>query len=447
MRTILAIPLGRSTDRLVASRRTRDLAVLLGLGDRAQTQLAGAVAEVVEGATTMASDGSLGFSIDETPDARSLFITVTGLGPAALASDETPGSLDLARLRTLVDHVETRTNGAIALVRLTWHLDGDGFFPPPDDIVRTLQAEPEAAQVASMDELRRRNAELVQTLSALQARERELLELNRQLEDTNAGIVGLLQELDQTSAELRLQASSTTRFLRTVSHELRTPLYAARGLLEELAMAEGLDSQARADVKLLDGTVEEALSLVNDQLDLARVEAGRSVVRVGAVDVAEIFGRLRGTLRVLRRSENVDLTFEGEDTTVDLCTNAVGLTRILRNLVGNALKFTEHGAVHVSATTVQDGDAVAFVVSDTGIGIAAEDLPRIFEDFEQVDAAQDHGFASTGLGLPLAKRLTVMLGGTLEATSTPGVGSTFTVTIPTHFLPPADLHGIEAVQT
>jgi signal transduction histidine kinase len=112
---------------------------------------------------------------------------------------------------------------------------------------------------------------------ALQARERELLELNRQLEDTNAGIVGLLQELDQTSAELRLQAATTTRFLRTVSHELRTPLYAARGLLEELAMADGLDAQARADVKLLDGTVDEALSLVNDQLDLARVEAGRGL--------------------------------------------------------------------------------------------------------------------------------------------------------------------------
>jgi signal transduction histidine kinase len=446
MRTVLAIPLGSPVDRLVASRRTRDLAALLGLEPRAQTQLAGAVAEVVEGATwTGASSGSLEFSLDEMAGSRSLFITVTGLEPAALSSSEAPSSLDLERLRTLVDRVEARANGATAVVRLTWCLDDDAFLPSPDDVARALQAEPAATQVASLDELRRRNAELVQTLSALQARERDLLELNRELEDTNAGIVGLLQELDQTTAELRRQDTSKTRFLRTVSHELRTPLYAARGLLEELAMAEGLDAQARSDVELLDGTVEEALTLVNDQLDLARVEAGRAVVRVGTIDVAELFGRLRGTLRVLRRSEDVSLTFAGEEATVDLRTDGARLTRILRNLVGNALKFTEHGAVHVSARTVAGGDAVQFIVADTGTGIAEGDLPRIFEEFEQIDSGQDHGLASTGLGLPLAKRMTEVLGGTLEVASTPGRGSTFTVTIPAHFTPPAGLAAVEVV--
>lgn len=447
MRTVLAIPLGSPNDHLLASRRTRDLAGLVGLTPHAQARLIGAVAEVVEGAVVLGADASLDFALEEAPGRRALSVTISGVDPDAL----TPGGqlpyLDLAELRNLVDRAEARGDGATAVLRLTCRLDDDAFLPSPDDLTRALQAEPAAAQVASMEELRRRNAELVQTLSALQARERELLELNRQLSDTNAGVLGLLAELDHTTDELRRQAASKTRFLRTVSHELRTPLYAARGLLEELAMAEGLNEQDKSDVALLDGTVDEALALVNDQLDLARLETGRTIVRVGPVHIPELFQQLRGTLRVLTRSDDVQLTFAGEDATAaPMHTDAARLARILRNLVSNALKFTTAGSVHVTATLSADGQSVAFAVADTGIGIAPEDLETIFGEFGQLEPGQDHGLDSSGLGLPLARRIAILLGGTLTVESDPGRGSTFTATVPVRFAPPENVE-VEVVET
>lgn len=431
MRTILAMPLGTSADALLAGRRAREIAGLLDLTPRERTRIGSAVAELAESALEAESAGSLEFAIEEAPGRRSLGVTLTGVEPAALVppADAEP-KLDLAKLRSLVTRVDARADGGTARVRLTWALPDEIFVPPLEELAQALHGRAGDEPSATVDELRRRNGELVQTLATLQTRERELLELNRQLGDTNAGIRDLLGELDQSAAALRRADEPASRFLRTVSHELRTPLYAARGLLEELALNGSLDATARSDVELLDRTVTEALTIVNDQLDLLRLQADRAVVRLADVDVDKLLQGLRGTLRVLRRSPDVELVVEAAPDVPRMRTDPGKLAQILRNLIANALKFTEAGEVRVRARHDPAAAAVAFIVSDTGTGVAPEHLGRIFEEYGQVPEAQPEGVASTGLGLPLARALATLLGGSVTATSAPGRGSVFTAVLP-----------------
>lgn len=424
------MPIGSSADAVLASRRTREIAGLLDLAPQQQTRLGGAVAEVVEGALEAGSTGTLEFAVEDAPDERRLVVTLRGVEPHALG--DAADAIELDRVRALVSQVDVRADGSTARICLAWDLPSDGFLPPLADMVRAVHGVAGGDAAASVDELRRRNVELVQTLTTLQTREAELLELNRALADTNAGIVGLLGELDQSVDALRRADEPKTQFLRTVSHELRTPLYAARGLLEELTLY-GLEDAARADVELLDGTVTEALTIINDQLDLLRLQAGSEIVRIGDVDVHVLLQGMRGTLRVLRRGPEVELVVDAPPGLPVLHTDGGKLSQILRNLISNALKFTAAGEVRVTAT--QHGDTVAFVVRDTGIGLGPEHLDLIFEEFGQVRGDQLDGISSTGLGLPLARSLAQLLGGTVTVTSVLGEGSAFTATIPIHFQP------------
>jgi CheY-like chemotaxis protein len=162
------------------------------------------------------------------------------------------------------------------------------------------------------------------------------------------------------------------------------------------------------------------------------VEAGKTVLRPTECEVDKLFGALRGMLRPLLLNETVALVFEHPDNLPPIFTDEGKLSQILRNLISNALKFTEHGEVRVSAAPGPDG-TITFAVSDTGIGIAPEDQARIFEEFAQVEHRLQRNVKGTGLGLSLSRRLAELLGGTLSVDSTPGVGSTFTVAMPTEY--------------
>jgi CheY-like chemotaxis protein/anti-sigma regulatory factor (Ser/Thr protein kinase) len=216
-----------------------------------------------------------------------------------------------------------------------------------------------------------------------------------------------------------------------MSHEFRTPVHAIRALAALLLeRADGpLGTEQESQVSLIRRAADDLSELVEDLLDLARVEAGKTVVRPAEFEVAQLFGALRGMLRPLLVAESVDLVFDEPVDIPPLVTDEGKVSQILRNLVSNALKFTEHGEVRVSAR-LTDGDLVVFDVTDTGIGIAPEDTERVFEEFEQVEGPLQRGVRGTGLGLPLCRRLAALLGGELRLESTVGVGSRFTVAIP-----------------
>jgi signal transduction histidine kinase len=165
-------------------------------------------------------------------------------------------------------------------------------------------------------------------------------------------------------------------------------------------------------------------------LDLAKIEAGKLDVQLTDFTIGDLFSAMRGMLRPLAASERVSLVFEAPLDFPMLHTDEAKIAQILRNLISNALKFTEEGAVRVSGTVVNDGDGVAFVVADTGVGIAEEDQQRIFEEFTELPNPFQRRTRGTGLGLPLSRKLAILLGGEITVESTLGRGSTFTATVP-----------------
>lgn len=169
--------------------------------------------------------------------------------------------------------------------------------------------------------------------------------------------------------------------------------------------------------------------LVDDLLDLAKIEAGKIDVRPSQVNVDELFSALRGMLRPLLVAPSVQLAFTKPEMPLSLFTDEAKLSQILRNFISNALKFTERGEITVCANQQDDG-RVRFEVRDTGIGIAPEDISLIFEEFGQIENALQRNIKGTGLGLPLCKKLVSLLGGELSVHSTVGEGSAFSVILP-----------------
>jgi len=336
-----------------------------------------------------------------------------------------------------VDRVEASGNGESAVVRLTSHLSADAWVPGLDELAHvlgSLQRHESGEAQATVNELRMQNAELMTALATLRERERELTDLNRDLTDTNRAVTALLSELGHQSDELHERAAGSASFLRALTHELRTPLYAVRGMVEAILRdgGEDLDERLREDVHLIDAAIVEALELVNDHLDLARLASGREVVRVSDVSVDEVFSALRGIVVHLPRSADVTIVFDDLNGVPTMRTDGAKLNQILRNYVVNGLKYTARGEVRVSATALTD--AVRFAVADTGPGLAAADQGRVFDEFVQLE--QTGAVASlrgSGLGLPICRRLATLLGGEVGVISELGRGSTFTATIPVAF--------------
>ena len=261
--------------------------------------------------------------------------------------------------------------------------------------------------------------------------QRELEALRVELDETNRGVVALYAELDAQAEELRRATELKSRFLAYMSHEFRTPvgsiLSLARLLLDRV---DGpLTSEQEKQVLFIQQTASEFSDMVNDLLDLAKVEAGRVSVAPGWFDLVDLFSALRGMFRPVLTNPDVTLVFEEPVGVPALFNDDRKVSQILRNYISNALKFTTAGEVRVSAVQGDD-DMVTFSVRDTGIGIAPEFHHAIFQDYSQLDSPIQKRLRGTGLGLSLSKHLAQLLGGTVAMESALGVGSTFSVTLP-----------------
>ncbi|WP_305069258.1 response regulator [Lichenibacterium dinghuense] len=237
------------------------------------------------------------------------------------------------------------------------------------------------------------------------------------------------------AAEEANLAKST--FIANMSHELRTPLSAIIGyaemLQEEFADAGGGDAPAE-DVRKIETNARHLLGLINDVLDLSKIESGRMELYAETFDVAEMVGDLGSTVQALvdRKDNRLDLHLEPGLGTMH--TDVTKLRQVLLNLLSNAAKFTEGGTVTLSVSRITgahgDADWLVFRVADTGIGMTEEQLGRLFQRFTQADASTTRRFGGTGLGLSISKAFGTMLGGDLSVDSAPGEGSTFTIFLP-----------------
>lgn len=271
-------------------------------------------------------------------------------------------------------------------------------------------------------------AEQAACIARLQA---EITALREELDETNQGVLALYGELDNQAEELRQASDLKSRFLSYMSHEFRTPLGSILSINSLLAdeLDGPLSPEQHKQVAFVSTAARELSDMVDDLLDLAKIEAGRITISPAWFDMFDLFSALRGMFRPIVDGSSVDLIFEEPSGLPRLYTDDKKLGQILRNFISNSLKFTTRGEVRVSAR-MEGEDRIRFAVSDTGIGIAPELHDTLFEDFSQVDSPLQKRLRGTGLGLSLCKRFAALLGGEVGVQSTPGVGSTFFVIIP-----------------
>jgi signal transduction histidine kinase len=267
--------------------------------------------------------------------------------------------------------------------------------------------------------------------AALEESRREARELRTELEETNRGVLALYAELDAQAEQLRQATDLKSRFLAYMSHEFRTPINSLRSLTRLLLdRVDGpLTGEQERQVAFIQQNATEFAEMVDDLLDLAKVEAGRVEISPAWFEMVDLFSALRGMFKPVLTNPAVSLVFEEPQDIPKLYTDDRKLSQILRNFISNALKFTPKGEVRVSARLEGDGK-VTFSVADSGIGIAAEFHQTLFEDFSQVQSPLQRRLRGTGLGLSLSKKLAHLLGGSVSLQSEPGKGSVFSVTIP-----------------
>jgi signal transduction histidine kinase/CheY-like chemotaxis protein len=441
---IVHLALLNERDVVQARQRAREIAAELGLDNQDQIRLATATSEMARNAFRYARNGKVTFALELEPP-QSLEVTVSDSGPgipnleqilAGRYRSETGLGMGIIGTKRLMDEFTIDASASGTIVRMTKHIPRhQGTWTPR--MARDLNAKLTARIPESpYEEIERQNRELLKTLQELRARQEELELLNRELEDTNRGVVALYAELDERADYLRRASELKTKFLSNVSHEFRTPLNSiislARMLLDRL---DGeLTQEQTKQIRYIESSARDLQEMVNDLLDLAKVEAGKIRIRPKPFEVLELFSALKGMLKpLLADNSSVDLLFEDAPDLVPLHTDEGKVSQILRNLISNALKFTPKGHVRVSACMVDDKN-VLFTVADTGIGIAPEHHETIFREFSQVENPLQDRYRGTGLGLPLCRNLAMLLGGEIWLESELGKGATFFCRVPAVYI-------------
>ena len=443
-RQILKVLISTENDVVFSRQRARQIAGLLSFEPQDQTRIATAVSEIARNAFRYAGRGSIEFLMEGASPPQSLFIRIRDSGPGiphlrdildGRYRSQTGMGLGLVGAKRLMDHFDVETaKGKGTTILLGKILPRRARVVGPAELSQIAQTLARNASQSPAAEVLQQNQELLSALDELRRRQEELTQLNQELEDTNRGVVALYAELADKADHLRQADEMKSRFLSNMSHEFRTPLNSVLALSRLLLdRVDGeLTTEQEKQVHFIRRSAESLTELVNDLLDLAKVESGKVVVTPSAFSVQHLFGALRGMLRPLLLSRSLNLVFEDASSLPDFFTDEGKLSQILRNLVSNALKFTERGEVRISARSA-DGDSTEIIVADTGIGIAPEHREVVFQEFAQVDHALQRHVKGTGLGLPLSKKLTELLGGTIALESEPGVGSTFKVTLPRRY--------------
>jgi signal transduction histidine kinase/DNA-binding response OmpR family regulator len=444
-KSLLTVAIQYEQDVVVARQRARQIAGMLGFDGQDQTRISTAVSEIARNAFRYASGGRAEFTIEGESSPQLLIVRITDQGPgiADLAHvlsgryrSTTGMGLGLIGAHRLMDQVDVRTAKAKGTeILLKKILPIRAPLVTRTDLLRIAQELTAKPPSGPLEEMQQQNQELLRTLSELRERQEELVRLNRELEDTNRGVVALYAELDEKADHLRRADEMKSRFLSNMSHEFRTPLNSIRALSQILLdrLDGELTSEQEKQVGFIGKSAADLTTLVDDLLDLAKIEAGKTEVRPVEFSVANLFSALRGMLRPLLAGEEVKLLFDDVPDSLTMYSDEGKVSQILRNFISNAIKFTERGEVRVTAQPSDDGQSVIFSVADTGVGIASDHQALIFEEFTQVPNPLQGRVKGTGLGLPLCRRLARLLGGDVAVESTPQIGSTFTAIVPVHF--------------
>jgi CheY-like chemotaxis protein/signal transduction histidine kinase len=301
-------------------------------------------------------------------------------------------------------------------------------------------------------QLQTRQSELQKTNQELAYKAKQLADQNAEVERKNNEVEQARHALEEKAAELALTSKYKSEFLANMSHELRTPLNSILILGQQLTNNAGgnLTDKQVEWAKNVHSAGSELLNLINDILDLSKIESGTVTVDAEEITFLSIHDTIERNFRHVAESRNLpfELKFDVQ-LPLKLTVDSKRLQQILKNLLSNAFKFTHQGQVSTRVFVALSGwntansilnrapQVVAFEVSDTGIGIAPDKQRLIFEAFQQADASTSRKYGGTGLGLAISRELSVLLGGEIRLSSTPNVGSTFTLFLPLHYTGPA----------
>ena len=442
--SLLRMDIRYEHDVVLARQRARHVAAALKFDPQDQTRIATAVSEIARNAFQYAGGGIVEFRIEKEPDpALQISVIDKGRGIANVREildgkyvSKTGMGLGLLGAKRLMDSFRIDTTPATGtMVVLGKNIPTRVAVLSKMDMDALLSKIEVRSPQNPYEELQQQNQELLSTLSELRARQIELAQLNRELDETNRGVVALYAELDDKADFLQRASELKSHFLSNMSHEFRTPLNSISALSQILLdrLDGELSPEQEKQVRFIKGSAHDLTDLVNDLLDLAKVEAGKVTIRPATFEVNTLFSALRGLLRpLLAQNSSVNLVFDEPGENIEIYSDEAKISQILRNFISNALKFTETGEVRLSVSRGPD-DTISFSVSDTGIGIAEEDQERIFQEWSQVDGKLQKVAKGSGLGLPLSRKLAELLGGNVRVESELGVGSTFVAVIPIHF--------------
>lgn len=427
----------RGEDDVVrAHQTTRTIAAQLGFSSFEQTRIATATSEIARNALTYASGGSVTFGVDDEREALSIVVLDRGPGIADLAAVLSGEQRSTAGLgagitgaKRLMDTFAIESSPGGTRVEMTKRVPRRGGKV---DFARIRTMRFQLADQLADDpsqEIRRLQRDIAE-------RDHRIIELAEELTETNRGVMALHAELEDRAEYQRQAVELRTRLLSEMGHELRTPLHSLSTISQFLI--DRLDGELNAEqdkqVRIIHEVAETLTAYINDLLDLARTDAGRAVVHLTRFDIDAVLRALRRILQPLV-PPGVTLRIAVEPGLPAMTSDEQKLSQVLRNLVANALKFTERGFVEVRAHRADD--RVVFEVADSGIGIAPEHHELIFHEFAQVDGHVQPRMRGSGLGLPLSRRIAELLGGTLTVTSALGSGSTFRLELPLETAGPA----------
>ncbi|MFJ3272667.1 MULTISPECIES: HAMP domain-containing protein [unclassified Streptomyces] len=351
------------------------------------------------------------------------------LGVIELASFTAFTSVHRDFLEQLMEMVGVNVNTIVANART------DELLGESQRLTGELQSRSEELQV-QQEELQRSNAELEEKAALLAAQ-------NSDIEGKNLEIEQARQELEDRAQQLSLASTYKSEFLANMSHELRTPLNSLLILAQLLAQnpTRNLTAKQVEYAGIIHSAGSDLLQLINDILDLSKVEAGKMDLNPERVALQQLLDYVEATFQPMTTQKSLNFTITtAPGVPVDLLTDDSRLRQVLRNLLSNAVKFTERGSVELRIEPAADGElpdpvhrggaVVAFRVKDTGIGIAEQQLETIFGAFQQADGTTSRKYGGTGLGLSISREIAYLLGGALTAESAPGRGSTFTLYLP-----------------
>lgn len=438
---ILSVMIRYEHDVVACRWRARQIAGLIGFHEQDQTRIATAVSEIARNAFSYGGGGKAEYYVEETTPNQTFLIRITDSGagitdlPLVLEGkyrSRAGMGLGIVGARRLMDRFEIESTPERGTTVVLGKIIPEKIQPITPMVIGQIAEELSFQKPQSLiEEFQQQNQELLHALD-------ELGSLNRELQETNRGVVALYAELDEKAEQARRSGELKSRYLANMSHEFRTPINSIMAIMRLLmARTDGdLTAEQERQLTFVQESAQALSELINDLLDIAKVEAGKVSANLSEFEALTLFGTLRGIFRPLCTNPSVKLVFEDPVGLPLLYTDEGKVAQILRNLISNALKFTEQGEVRVRASVAPGGQQMIFSVSDTGMGIAPRDQERIFEEFTQLEHPIQKKVKGTGLGLHLSRKLAELLGGTITVESEVDGGSTFSVSIPLAYSEP-----------